>query len=187
MKDWVDYLDWLRWPEGFCCPHCGSGDAERDGVGRYRCRGCWRHVSVTSGTIFDKTCTPLTVWFEAAWLMMTPKAGVSAAHLQRVLPISAYQSAWTMMAKYRSVTAPADDDLLEGRIQVDETFVGGPRPGRRGRGAAGKPLVADAIEIDGRHWARARLRVIDDASAKSLGASSSTPASSLGRWWSPTG
>ena len=70
-----DYLDWLRWPGGFACPHCGSGVAWRLADGRYSCGGCERRVSVTAGTIFHGTRTPLTVWFEAAWLMMTGRWG----------------------------------------------------------------------------------------------------------------
>ncbi|MFT4136624.1 IS1595 family transposase [Microbacterium sp.] len=164
----LDYLDWLRWPDGFACPHCGSRDAGRDPKHRYRCRGCWKQVSVTSGTIFDRTRTPLTVWFEAAWLMTTDKGGVSAAHLQRVLPISSYQTAWTILAKYRSVMTQTSGGLLEGVVEIDEAFFGGPRPGSPGRGAKGKTLVAGAIETGGSGWGRARLAVIPDASATSL-------------------
>ena len=66
----VDYLDWMRWRSGFVCPLCACDDAWIGGDGRYRCKGCKRHVTVTSGTVFDKTRTPLTVWFEAAWEMV---------------------------------------------------------------------------------------------------------------------
>ena len=124
----LDYLDWLRWPEGFHCPHCGSDDAGQDPVGRYRCRGCWKQVSVTSGTIFEKTRTPLTVWFEAAWLMTAGKTGISAAHLHRVLPISSYQTAWTMLAKFRSVMTTTASEPLSGLVEIDETFIVGPSP-----------------------------------------------------------
>lgn len=73
------YLDWLRWPDGFICPHCQTMCAGNLAQGVYRCRGCRRRVSVTAGTIFDKTRVPLTVWFEAAWTFATSKAGVSAS------------------------------------------------------------------------------------------------------------
>lgn len=75
----LDYLDFLCWPDGFWCPHCGSRRAS-GGVGRYRCTGYDRRVSVTAGTVLDKTRTPLTVWFETAWLMVADKTGVSAPH-----------------------------------------------------------------------------------------------------------
>ena len=119
----LDYLDWLRWPEGFVCPHCFSPRASWDG-GRYRCLGSTRRVSITAGTLFDKTRTPLTVWFEAAWLMAADKGGVSAAHLHRVLPISSYQTAWTMLGKFRSVMGSEGSRPLAGTVEVDETIIG---------------------------------------------------------------
>ena len=69
----VDYLDWLHWPEGFVCSWCvGIGDWSAS-AGMHRCSDCGRRVSVTSRTVFHRTGTPLTVWFEAAWLMMVSK------------------------------------------------------------------------------------------------------------------
>lgn len=87
----LDYLDWLRWPDGFVCAYCGSGVAWQLRDGRYSCGGCKRRVRVTAGTIFHGTRTPLTVWLEAAWLMMASKSGASALNLQRVLGLGSYQ------------------------------------------------------------------------------------------------
>lgn len=164
----VDYLEWLRWPGGVRCPRCAAATVHRQAGGRFRCHGCWHTFSLTSGTIFDKTRTPLTVWFEAAWLMTADKGGVSASHLHRVLPINSYQTAWAMLAKYRQVMTSSESAVLTGRVEVDESFFGGHRPGIRGRGALGKTLVAGAIEITSHGWGRARLAVIDDASTASL-------------------
>jgi hypothetical protein len=83
----LDYLDWLRWREGFVCPHCQDVVAWRLPDGRHSCGGCRRRVSVTAGTIFHRTRTPLTVWFEAAWLLTSQKSGASALGLQRVLSL----------------------------------------------------------------------------------------------------
>ncbi|GGA00851.1 IS1595 family transposase [Nesterenkonia alkaliphila] len=164
-----DYLDWLRWPEGFVCPRpgCEGVSAGEDSAGRYRCHQCRRRISVTAGTIFHRSRIPLSVWFEAAWLLSTNKAGVSAAYLHRVLPISSYQSAWTMLAKLRSVMGQ-HGRRLAGTVEVDETFIGGPRAGVRGRGAADKTLVAGAVEITENGWGRARLAIINDATVGSL-------------------
>lgn len=164
----LDYLDWLRWPEGFICPHCQSDSAGWEIRARYRCRSCGKQVSATAGTVFHRTRTPLTVWFEAMWLMTAAKSGVSAAHLHQVLPISSYQTAWTMLAKLRQVMSSAGSERLCGRVEVDETFFGGPKPGAKGRGALGKVLVAGAIEVGESGWGRARLSVIEDASATCL-------------------
>ena len=103
--DCADYLDWywLRWPEGFVCPWCaGVGDWSAS-AGIHRCSDCGHRTSVTSGTVFHRTRTPLTVWFEAAWLMMASKQGFSAQNLQRVTDIGSYQTAWTMLHKFRTV------------------------------------------------------------------------------------
>lgn len=162
------YLDWLRWPEGFVCPHCGARSAGLSAVGMYRCRGCRRRVSVTSGTIFDKTRVPLTTWFEAIWLFTSSKAGVSATTLHRVGPISSYQTVWSMLGKLRAVLSQEGRAPLAGRVEVDETLIGGVKAGKAGRGAAGKTLVAGAVEITENGWGRARMAVIADASALSL-------------------
>lgn len=165
----LDYLDWLRWPAGFVCPHCQAGATGRDQSDRYRCAGCRRRVSVTTDTIFQDTRVPLSVWFEAAWLLTVNKnTGVSAAHMHRILPINSYQTAWTMLAKFRSVMHAANSALLAGRVEIDETFFGGPKAGVRGRGALGKTMVAGAIEVTETGWGRARLGVITDAKAPTL-------------------
>lgn len=166
-----DYLDWLRWPDGFVCPHCASGTAWRLGDGRYSCGGCKRRVSVTAGTIFHGTRTPLTIWFEAAWLMMTSKAGTSALNLQRVLGLGSYQTAWMMLHRYRDVMIVPAREKLSGEVEMDETFIGGAKPGKRGRGAAGKVLVVGAIERapEGqRGFGRARMAIAQNAKSETL-------------------
>ena len=104
-QDWkcLDYLDWLRWPEGFVCPHCASVVGWRLADSRWKCGGCDRKVSATAGTIFDKTRTPLTVWFATAWRMVGDKVGVSATQVQREMELGSYQTAWVMLHRYRSV------------------------------------------------------------------------------------
>jgi hypothetical protein len=72
----LDDLDWLRWPKGFVCPHCAATTSWILSDGRRSCGGCRQRVSAMAGTIFHRTRTPLTVWFEAAWLMTTQKQGV---------------------------------------------------------------------------------------------------------------
>ena len=106
-EDCLDYLEWLRWPGGFACPRCGHVGGWRLADGRIECGGCGRRTSVTAGTIFDKTRTPLTVWFHACWLFATAKDGISAQHLQRALEIGSYHTAWAMLHRLRS--APRRD------------------------------------------------------------------------------
>ena len=166
--DCMDYLDWLRWPDGFVCPRCGGVRGRRGADGLWRCRECWRRVSVTSGTIFQDTRTPLTVWFEAVWLMSVPKNGVSAQTLAKVLPIGSYQTAWAMLARLRSAMPSVDKARLSGTVEVDEWYHGGVAKG--GTSLTGKDLVVAAIEHAprGRGYGRVRLGIVANRSAWQL-------------------
>lgn len=165
-----DYLEWLRWPDGFVCPHCRSEQGWKTSRGDWSCGDCKRRVSVTSGTVFDKTRTPLTTWFAAAWYMTNQKtAGVSAKGLWRVLELGSYQTAWTILHKYRSAMVRPGRELLSGNVEVDETLVGGSKPGRPGRGALGKTLVVVAVEVlSPKGFGRARLQPVPDANKMTL-------------------
>ena len=92
----LDYLAWLRWPDGFVCARCGSPGGWSTADGRYKCGACGARTSVTAGTLFDRRRTPLTVWFTACWMFATAKDGVSAQSLQRALEIGSYQTAWAI-------------------------------------------------------------------------------------------
>ena len=163
------YVFHLRWPEGFRCPHCGGGKAWKTKRGLYRCSGCDVQVSLTAGTIFQDTHKPLRVWFRALWYVTNQKHGVSALGLQRVLGLGSYRTAWTWLHKLRRAMVRPGRDRLSGTVEVDETYVGGEKPGKRGRGAAGKALVLIAVEDKGAQGiGRVRLQRVSDASAKSL-------------------
>ena len=168
--DCLDYLDWVRWPGGFTCPSCGHAGGWRLGDGRYECAGCHGRTSVTAGTIFDRTRTPLTVWFTACWLFATQKDGVSAQSLQRSLEIGSYPTAWAMLHRLRSVLVRPGRDRLSGTVEVDETFIGGPEPGLSGGRAKGKKVLTGiAVEVGPpRGIGRCRMAVLADASAESL-------------------
>lgn len=168
--DCLDYLEWMRWPDGFVCPQCGQLDGWRLGDGRFRCGTCRASTSVTAGTIFDRTRTPLTVWFTTCWLFATQKDGISALGLQKALEIGSYQTAWAMLHRLRSVLVRPGRDRLTALVEVDETFIGGEEPGLRGGRAKGKKsLVGVAVEIkEPKGTGRCRMAVLADASAASL-------------------
>jgi len=163
-----DYLFRLRWPEGFRCPRCGGTKAWPLSPVWWRCANCAHKVSVTAGTIFQDTHTPLTVWFRAMWWVTAQKNGVSALGLQRVLGLGSYQTAWAWLHKLRRAMVRPGRDPLAGTVEVDETYLGGLEEGKRGRQTEKKALIVVAAQEDGRGIGRIRLRRIADASAASL-------------------
>ena len=163
------YLRRLRWPACFACPACGVADEPAEmSRGLLRCRACGRQVSLTAGTIFQDTRKPLRTWFLAMWFITSQKNGVSALGLQRVLGLGSYETAWTWLHKLRRAMIRPGRDNLRGEIEVDETYVGAPEDGARGRETASKAIIAIAVEKDGRGFGRVRLRRIRDVSADSL-------------------
>ncbi len=135
--------------------------------GRWSCGTCGRRVLATAGTIFHGTGAPLSVWFAAAWLMVS-QHGISALWLRRAFGIATRQIAWAMLYRYRTAMVRPGRDRLRGTVELDETFLGGPEPGRRGRGALGKTMVQIAVEQDGRGLGRWRMQVIGDATTATL-------------------
>ena len=168
--DCLDYLDWLRWPEGFICPRCGHAGGWAIADGRYKCSNCGGRTSVTAGTLFDRRRTPLTVWFTACWMFATGKDGMSALSLQRALEIGSYPTAWAMLHRLRSVLVRPGRERLTGMVEVDETFIGGEEAGLRGGRARGKKVLTGiAVEVtQPRGMGRCRMAPLADASAKSL-------------------
>lgn len=167
----MEYLFASRWPEGFACPRCGHGQAWPVAKRRlvWECAACRRQTSVTAGTVLHKTHTPLHLWFWAAYLMSTPTPGVSAVQLQRQLGLGRYETAWTMLHKLRRAMVNPERQHLLDEVEVDECFVGGHEAGLRGGRARGtKVLVAVGVEVRGAGSGRARMAVIDDASAAAL-------------------
>src|SRR6266536_2208992 len=168
--DCLDYLDWLRWPEGFVCPECGHPGGWLVADGRYKCAACGKRTPVTAGTLFDRRRTPLAVWFAACWMFATAKDGVSALSLQRSLEIGSYPTARAMLHRLRQVLVRPGRDRLAGRAEVDETYIGGEEPGLRGGRARGKKaLVGVAVEVrEPRGYGRCRMEIVRDGSAASL-------------------
>jgi transposase-like protein len=134
----------------------------------FQCAACGHQTSVTAGTIFQDSRTPLTTWFRAMWWLTNQKTGVSALGLQRTLGLRSYKTAWTWLHKLRRAMVRPGRDRLTGRVEVDEAYVGGVHPHRRGRQTETKALVAVAVQVERHRLGRIRLRRIPDASAASL-------------------
>ena len=137
-------------------------------MGRLVCPACRHQCTVTAGTIFDKTRTPLTTWFDAAWHITTAKNGMSAKTLERMMGVS-YHVAWHMLHRFRVAMVRVSRERLSGEVEVDETLIGGiDEGGKRGRGAS-KEIVVIALEIKHpKGFGRIRMRHISDASSENL-------------------
>jgi hypothetical protein len=136
----------LRWPKGFVCPLCGGAEGRWLSTRpKIQCRTCRHQVSLTAGTIFHATKLPLTSWFLAMWLIATAKNGISSVELGRRLGIT-QTNAWALKQKIMAaMTARENARRLDGRVEMDDVYLGGHRPGKRGRGAAGKQPVVAAV------------------------------------------
>ena len=163
-----DYLVQLRWPDGFRCPRCGCGKFWPQRVILLHCAACDYQSSVIAGTIFQDTHAPLTLWFRAIWYITSQKNGTSALGLQRILGLGSYRTAWAWLHKLRRAMVRPGRDRLHGRVEVDETFVGGEEDGISGRRRGDKSLIVVAVEVEDKSIGRIRLRSIEDASANSL-------------------
>ncbi len=181
------YLERARWGDGFVCPHCGVvGEpfriATRPGV--LTCRACRRQTGLTVGTIMERSHTPLSTWFWAAYLVASQTPGMSAVQFQRQLGLTRYETAFGILHKLRAGMVRPDQDRIGARagehVEVDETYVGGRTRGE-GRGVHHKTLVTAAVEVrhrepgtaqdkrkDGRYAGRVRLSVAADRGADSL-------------------
>jgi transposase-like protein len=165
------YLADVRWPLGFVCPRCGGAAGWLTGRSLWHCRQCSAQVSVTSGTLFHRARKPLPLWFRAMWHITNQKYGANALGLQRVLELGSYQTAWQWLHKLRRAMVRPGRDKLSGLVQVDETFLGPPRSGKRGRGAEGKAMVLVAVEDKGPNKAgRIRLQHVPDGKGRTLDA-----------------
>jgi transposase len=146
----LDFMFKVRWPDGGTCAECGKKDCFYPITERraYSCSWCGHQIYPTAGTIFHKSSTSLQSWFFAIFLMSTSRNGVAAKELERQLGVT-YKTAWRMAHQIRKLM-DEDPGKLKGFVEADETYVGGIRPGRRGRGAAGKTPVVGIVERGGK-------------------------------------
>jgi len=154
-------LEWLKdslYPNGIFCEKCGRitkhhKDAKRPS---YSCDYCGHHVHPTAGTIFEKSSTPLKLWFHAIFLMSSTRCGISAKQIERETGVT-YKTAWRMFKQIRSML---DEDTrpLSNKVEMDETYMGGKaqnmhkskRDKLGGRGTSGKTPVWGAVERNGK-------------------------------------
>lgn len=165
--DCLDFLARLRWPNGFVCPRCEAAGGWLASRGRWICASCRYQASVLAGTVFQDTHKPLRTWFRAVWHITSQKSGASAVSLQKELGLGSYQTAWTWLHKLRRAMVRPGRDQLLGRVEVDETIIGGEAKGP-GRKLDDKFLVGIAAEENGKGIGRIRLQHLPDATRESL-------------------
>ncbi len=149
------YLERLSWPDGFVCGRCGNGgDPWRGSRRRLVCRWCGHGSTVTAGTLFQGTRTPMPVWFQAAWRVSTAGEGVSARRLQRDLGLGSYETAWAILHRLRRAMVRSGRPRLEGVVEVGRSFV--PVGGDRA-------VIAVAVEDRGAEAGRVRMQPLASA------------------------
>jgi hypothetical protein len=170
----VQHLRKIRWPEGFECPRCGHRDAWFVSTRKILdCKSCRAKVSLTAGTIFHKTRTPLLKWYWLIYHMAMDKVGVSIAEMQRVLQITDYKTAWLMAHKIRKAMADRDAGYsLAGLVEMDDSFFG-PKGHKKGRGSERKATVLCAVSLYRNRKGEekpsfAHMQVVENASASTI-------------------
>lgn len=165
----ASYLSRVRWLDGFVCQACGGSKAWSTARQQLRCSACQHQTSVIASTVLEGTRKPLRVWFQAMWYVTSQKNGGNALGLKRILGFGSYQTAWSWLHKMRRAMVRPGRDRLSGRVEVDETYVGGKEEGVRGRHTEKKAIVVVAIEVrEPKGFGRVRFRQVPDVSADSL-------------------
>ncbi len=168
-RECYEYLAKVRFPDGFICPQCHSPDSGLIVTrGLWQCKRCRVQTSVTAGTIFHRTRTPLRQWFWAIFLVARDKRGHSALQLSKELDIP-YNRAWFIMHKIRFAMAYRDSQYqLTGIVEMDEAYFGTPDRERRGRGTRRtKALVAVGLTQDNKPRF-AKIKIIKRLDARSV-------------------
>ena len=155
------FVESIVWPHGPVCPHCQSANVYRMAPkagskkpgrpGLLRCRTCAKQFTVTVGTVFEASHIPLHKWIMGIHFMTASKKGISAHQLHRMLGIT-YKAAWFMGHRLRHAMQ-SGDFRLRGKVEVDETYVGGKQENRsndmRRRGVQPKKTAVVALVARG--------------------------------------
>jgi len=165
------------WPEGRCCPHCGSTrtkEVPKANPMPYWCSDCRSYFSVRSNTALGRSKVPLRKWAIAIYLEMTSLKGISSMKLHREIKVS-QKTAWFMLHRIRQAWGVPNDDTFPGPVEVDETYVGGKRSNMSnakrkalagtGRGAVGKTAV---VGMKDRPSKKVRAKVVDHTDKPTL-------------------
>ena len=167
------WFELQRWPNGICCPRCGSvrySEVKNRKPMPYRCKDCRKHFSVKIGTVMEASNLNCQKWVFAIYMVATNLKGVSSMKLHRDLKIR-QPSAWHLAQRIREGFV-GDIQEMAGPVEVDETFIGGKernkhesKKARAGRGTIGKAIVAGAKD---RATGKVSAEVVDDTGRHTL-------------------
>ena len=164
------HLEQSRWNGTPACPFCGSIDVCRFKTGKaFNCRDCRNNFSVTVGTIYENSKLPLTKWYVATYILTNHSKGISSLQLANILGVT-QKTAWHINHKIRAMLTETQPELLDGIVEVDETWVGGKDSNRhkskkKGKvNAGGKTMVFGAVEREG----KVITKIVPDTTAESL-------------------
>jgi len=171
-----EYLIQQRWNGKPVCPYCGYTEKAYiiENGKRFKCgnKECRKKYSVTVGTFFENSNIPLRKWFAAMYVITAHKKGISSLQLSRDIDVH-QKTAWFMLHRIRGMVANKAPEILEGVVQVDETFVGGKNKNRhqhkkvaysQGRSMVDKTPVLGAIEVGG----KVSATVLQDTTKESI-------------------
>lgn len=166
----AEHLYHLRWSSGYICSRCGHDEYSFHSTRHlYQCMACRYQVSLTAGTIFHKTRTPLRKWFWLIFLIGRQKSGVSMMSMQRMLEIKSYKTIWMMGHKIRHAMAHRDSYYkLAGLVEMDDTYIGAKKSGKQGRGAVGKSKVVVAVENADQKPGFAKMERVENLSGDAI-------------------
>ena len=159
----LDYVFDKNYGKDFECLECHKTGFYRVSDRKcYACAWCSYQIHPLAHTIFHKSSTSLKTWFHAIFLMSTSKNGVAAKEIQRQTGVT-YKTAWRMQRQIRMLMKPGNDPL-RGTVEIDDTYIGGKRPGKRGRGAEGKTPVFGMVERQG----EVKANVVDNLKIRTV-------------------
>ncbi len=158
-----------RWPNGFRCPVCGHAKGHRLKCRPViECAACGRQTSATAGTIFHSANLPLTTLFKLIYLIVAEKSGTNMSALSRQCGVN-YRTAMLWARKVRAAMIGRESTPLRGKVEIDETMIGGPAPGHPGRDLGpNQAWVLVMVEDIGNKCGRLRLEAADTASGEEL-------------------
>jgi transposase-like protein len=137
-------LEQLRWKNGAKCPRCQSEATAIANRFQYDCDSCHYQFSVTAGTIFHDSHLSLWKWFITTALLCEAKKGMSACQIQRTVGMS-YKTAWYLCHRIRAAMVEANKPKLDGKVEMDETYIGGKALGGKAKGITGRGSEKEVV------------------------------------------